>query len=240
MFCILFTIVIIILFLAFCYYIYKNTEGERCKNKFFDIIPLVLYINLENRKDRKIDFLKNFNVNDESKNVIRIDAFRTPENGALGCLKSHIKALETALELANEYDYPYILICEDDFHIKNMKYCVEMISYFMKNVKKWDVLMLGHNTIQSKKTHFRNIIKIIESQTTSAYLIKINYIPKLLDIYKRDLAEYERTGVWGNYYTDQSWKQLQKVDNWYAIEPRVGVQREGFSDIQGGNVDYKV
>jgi hypothetical protein len=126
-----------------------------------------------------------------------------------------------------------------------MEYCNRMLSVFFTNVKSWDVLMLGHNTSRSTDTRIttdspEKIIKIEESQTTSAYLIKRSYIPKLLQIYERDMANYMKTGEWGNYYTDQSWKVLQPVDKWYAFEPSVGVQRASYSNIENGFANYGV
>lgn len=229
------SLIILVLLVRNIFYKEKFVKSPK---SFLEMIPIVLYINLENRPDRNVQFRDNFKKDNDKNKLIRIDAVSTPENGAIGCLKSHIKALEFALEKFPNSEH--VLICEDDFYIKDMDYCEKMLFHFFNNIKNWDVLMLGHNTISSDKTAFENIIKINDSQTASAYLIKTKYIPKLLSIYKRDLEEYERTKVWGYYYNDQTWKPLQKVDNWYAIEPRVGIQRASFSNIQNGNVNYEV
>jgi len=204
-------------------------------------IDAIYYINLNKRKDRKKEYLDNFNEKDEPR-IHRIAAHYYPDNGDVGCLMSHITALNQAY---NENLGENILICEDDFYIKDMEYCNRMLSLFFTNVKSWDVLMLGHNTSRSTDTRLltdskEKIIKIEESQTTSAYLIKRSYIPKLLQIYERDMANYMKTGKWGNYYTDQSWKVLQSADNWYAFEPSVGVQRASYSDIENGFANYGV
>ena len=204
-------------------------------------IDAIYYINLNKRNDRKEQYLDNFNEKDEPR-IHRIAAHYYPDNGAVGCLMSHITALNRAYQ---ENLGENILICEDDFYIKDMEYCNRMLSVFFTNVKSWDVLMLGHNTSRSTDTRItpdspEKIIKIEESQTTSAYLIKRPYIPKLLQIYERDMANYMKTGEWGNYYTDQSWKVLQPVDKWYAFEPSVGVQRASYSDIEKGYANYGV
>ena len=54
------------------------------------------------------------------------------------------------------------------------------------------------------------------------------------------MKEYLKTGEWGNYYTDESWKVLQKKDKWYAFSPPIGVQRESYSDIEKVIVNYGV
>jgi len=207
-----------------------------CKiKKFSTLIPIVLYINLAHRQDRKEQFLSNFPTYPPT--LIRMDAVLNNQNGHIGCLKSHIKTLKYALD--NYSNLEYIAICEDDFYIPDMKYCEKMINRFFRTKLKWDVLMLAHHTAYLDQTTFKSIIKIIDSQTTAGYVIKIAYIPKLLAIYERDLATFERTGIWtDNYCTDQSWKVLQKTDNWYSFLPRVAVQRESYSDIVKANVNY--
>jgi hypothetical protein len=208
-----------------------------CKIKpFSSVIPIVLYINLAHRKDRQREFLSNFPTNPPT--LIRIDAVLNDQNGHIGCLRSHIKTLKYALEY-----YPnneYICICEDDFYIPDMKYCEKMLSRFFRTKLNWDVLMLAHHTAYLDQTTFKSIIKIVDSQTTAGYVIKTSYIPKLLAIYERDLATFESTGIWTDAYcTDQSWKVLQRTDNWYSFLPRVAVQRESYSDIVKATVNYK-
>jgi GR25 family glycosyltransferase involved in LPS biosynthesis len=204
-------------------------------------IDAIYYINLEKRNDRKKEFLDNFNDIDENR-IVRIKAHYYPENGAVGCLMSHINALNVALE-DNKGDN--ILICEDDFTIKDMDYCNKMLDLLFLKIPDWDVVMLGQNTIHSEDTGIETenkekIIKILNSQTASGYLIKRAYIPRLLKIYENDLNNYVKTGEWGNYYVDQSWKVLQKEDKWYSFKPTVGVQKASFSDIQKGFINVEV
>ena len=228
--------IVIVSFLAI-YLLYTSREPFDTNRPQINV-DSIYYINLEKREDRKKEFLDNFNPKDESK-IIRIKAHYYPENGAVGCLMSHINALNAALEDDNEE----ILICEDDFVVPNMEYCNKMLQLLNKNIENWDVIMLGQNTIDSKDTGIETptkekIIQIISSQTTSGYLIKKKYIPRLLKIYENDMNNYMKTGEWGNYYVDQSWKKLQAVDKWYSFVPSVGTQSNGYSDIQNGVVQY--
>ena len=210
---------------------------ETSSQDFFKFIPMTLYINLDKRPDRNKEFLSNFAGYDLKDHIERISGIYEDKNGNIGCLKSHIKSLKHALTL----NYPYILIAEDDFYIKDMNYTTKSLEKFFTNFKDWDVLMLGQNTISSEDTKISGVKKIISSQTTSGYLIKKDYIHKLLSIYERDLKKYEDSGVWSDFYcTDQSWKELQKVDKWYAFKPTVGIQRSSYSDILKGNVSYGV
>ena len=75
-------------------------------------VDVIFYINLESRTDRKEHFLKEIKklCIDECK-IIRIDAVKH-SNGALGCTKSHIKALD--LFMANPL-WDTCMVFEDDF-----------------------------------------------------------------------------------------------------------------------------
>jgi GR25 family glycosyltransferase involved in LPS biosynthesis len=204
-------------------------------------IDAIYYINLEKREDRKQEFLDNFNEVDEDR-IVRVKAHYYPENGAVGCLMSHINALNVALTDGLGEN---ILICEDDFTIKDMDYCNKMLDFLFDEIPDWDVVMLGQNTIDSEETGIetsdgKKIVRIRNSQTTSGYLIKARYIPRLLEIYERDMKQFVQTGEWGNYYTDQSWKVLQAKDRWYSFQPTVGVQRPSYSDIQNGSIGTEV
>ena len=204
-------------------------------------IDAIYYINLTKREDRKKEFLDNFPSIDDLR-IVRVAGHDYPENGAVGCLMSHVTALSRALEQNNGNN---ILICEDDFTIKDMDYCNRMLDLLFEKIPEWDVVMLGQNTIHAEDTgietpNHEKIVQIKNSQTASGYLIKKEYIPRLLDIYANDLVNYIKTGEWGNYYVDQSWKVLQVQDKWYAFNPTVGVQRPSYSDIQKGNITVEV
>ena len=106
------------------------------------MVDAILYINLEYRKDRKDNILSELEkLKDISTNVHRIDAVLNTECGHIGCGKSHIKALEFAIE--NNWDS--VLIVEDDLCIQGDIENIRKI-----NDIKWDVMMLGHGyrTIQ--------------------------------------------------------------------------------------------
>ena len=101
--------------------------------------------------------------------------------------------------------------------------------------------MLGINLISKKDTDVKGVIKVESAQTCSSYLIKINYIQTLLDIYEKDLETYLKTEKWSDWYcTDQSWKILQSKDEWFSFQPSVGIQRKSYSDIMKGVVNYNL
>jgi GR25 family glycosyltransferase involved in LPS biosynthesis len=140
---ILFLFLILVLIFTFVLYYnnhkYKYENFDNSRSEINKNIESIYYINLEKREDRKKEFLDNFNPNDKSK-IIRIRGHYYPENGAVGCLMSHINALNQAL---NDDVNDNILICEDDFVIKDMTYCNKMLELFFDNFEndKWDVIM---------------------------------------------------------------------------------------------------
>jgi GR25 family glycosyltransferase involved in LPS biosynthesis len=213
---------------------------DNTKTRFFEKIDEIYYINLEHRADRNELFLSNFSQVDENR-IHRINGEYVKENGAVGCLMSHIKALEQALKDSDGVkEDKNILICEDDLYIPNLFYCNKMLDYAFNVLPRWDVILIAHNTHNSEDTKYvtennEKIIKIKHSATTAGYLIKKSYIPDLLEIYKRDYAEYLKNKKFiQEYCVDVSWVSLQQTGDWYAFIPRTASQRDSYSDIQKG------
>ena len=236
-----FIVLCVIIYIYTTYYYYYKELFDNNRSSISKYISAIYYINLDKRNDRSSDFLDNFNEIDEAR-ITRIPAHYYPENGAVGCLMSHITALNKGY--SDNYG-ENILICEDDFMISDMEYCNRALNLLFDKIDNWDVIMLGQNTIYSNDTGFETenkekIIKIKNSQTASGYIVKRDYIPRLLEIYESDMNTYLKTGIWDNYYTDQSWKVLQLKDNWYSFTPSVAVQRASYSDIANQYVDYGV
>lgn len=243
------TICILLLFVVHFYLDYSvetsfQEQFDDAKSSFFNKIDSIYYINLEHREDRNDDFLSNFPSIDANR-IHRINGKYEKDNGALGCLQSHILSLETALNNSNT-DEENILICEDDFYIKDIFYCNRMLDYAFETLPRWDVIMLAHNTHSSVDTQYvteksEKIIKIQYSATGSGYLLKSSYLPRLLEIFKADYEKYLKSKEWkSEYCNDVSWVQLQNKDDWYAFVPTIAVQRKSYSDIQGGVVDYGI
>jgi GR25 family glycosyltransferase involved in LPS biosynthesis len=198
------------------------------------MVDAILYINLEYRKDRKDHILSQLEkLKDISTNVHRIDAVLNTECGHIGCGKSHIKALELAIE--NNWDS--VLIVEDDLCIQGDIENIRKI-----NDIKWDVMMLGygHRTIQECEYPF--LKRVTNACCTHGYIVRKHYYQTLLDNFKEAIpimeTQLEKHLVLHPnkkliYCTaiDQHWKLLQKKDIFYAFDPVLGVQnRELKSD----------
>jgi len=138
-------------------------------------IDAILYINLDHREDRKNGILRQIQrLGFNPDKVIRIPAVYDKMCGHIGCGKSHIKALEYAIQ----NDFKRIMILEDDF---NFDITRERFDDYLTQAEnmQWDVLLLalGHNSLQEKEGNLR---KVNSCTTTSGYIVQQHYYETLL------------------------------------------------------------
>jgi len=200
-------------------------------------VDVIFYINLEQRSDRKEHFLeemKKFCLY-ESK-IVRIDAIYN-KNGALGCTKSHIKALEQFM--AN----PAWLTCiifEDDFtfYETSIENNTGLLKKFFMNFTDWGMLLLASNQNRSpsKDTHVDGIKEVVYSQTTSGYCIHKGSVTEVYNNFKESAAALEEGVPIYQYAVDIYWNQLTMKR--YSFSPNMGYQYPGYSDIENRNVSY--
>jgi len=197
------------------------------------MIDNIYYINLDKRTDR-------FEQITEELKKMNLEATRFSAichaNGALGCSLSHLSILKHA----RDNKFQNILILEDDFQfIVSKEEFERQINEFFKLNIPWDVLMLSYN-IQESKPYNSIIQKVYECQTTSGYLVNSCFYDRLIKVIERSIFPLETIGQYWKYAIDQSWKVLQgDKSNWYAFNTRIGLQRESYSDIMNGIVNYK-
>lgn len=196
------------------------------------------YINLEKRADRNNHIKKLFTDFPFFKNIKRMNAIYSEKYG-IGCTKSHIICLEQCLKMNDEY----YLIMEDDFYIFNKKHFESFILDFdkIKNDKDWDIITLTPYGKTSKKNYKENFHKIYDNQTTTAYIIKHNFIKELLKYYKTGLNVLIKGYNGPNpnpYCTDQCWKPLQLKSNWIYYGKIFAGQIPSYSDIEKKFVNY--
>jgi glycosyl transferase family 25 len=206
---------------------YPVKRMERFQDtQLFDFIDKVVYINLEERSDRKESILEQLKSFPEDK-IVRFNAIKESP-GYIGCNKSHISVLEMAID----NNWKNVLIVEDDMIWKDFDKGYSTLKKLAS--KPYDVIVLGAPTPDYDLT----TLKLNEAQTTTAYLVSNHYYQTLLKNFKESLFHLLETNVYHEYAIDQWWKKLQKTDNWYIVIPNLSIQKNDYSDIQGGNIIY--
>jgi GR25 family glycosyltransferase involved in LPS biosynthesis len=204
----------------------KNEAGRI--EKPWSFVEKVVYINLDDRKDRKREIERELSVFPKHK-VTRLSAKTDTRNGHYGCSKSHIAALEMAIK----HKWKNVLIMEDDGAWLNYETGYSLLENLAS--KPYDVITLGNVGTD----YDANTYKLKEGQTATAYLVSKHYYPTLLKNFKEGFALLESTKDEAKYCLDQHWKVLQKKDNWFVIHPSLCVQRKSFSSICGEEVNYR-
>jgi len=184
----------------------------------------VLYINLEERKDRKTH-IENLLRNLGMKNVMRVPAIKH-EKGFLGCTMSHI----LATSIAKKRNYPAVCIIEDDMSLTTDKeQLVSNYNYFKEQNLPKDILFLGGNVIQAHPINSK-ILKLEKVCSSVAYII---YQP-FYDIWIQNLKD----SIKKNLPLDVYWQNLILQSNAYIVLPLCVSQLKGYSNIEKKVVDY--
>jgi glycosyl transferase family 25 len=191
----------------------------------------VLYINLAKREDRRIHMEEQFirmGISAE-----RINACMC-ENGAIGCTMSHIRCIEYALS----HKLPYLCVFEDDIVFTEPELFKTQLDTFLKGDILWDVLLLGGNVNAPFDTVNENCIRVYNSKSTMAYIVKNHYFSTLLNNFKVGLSGLIRGLPRQQCAIDVYWIKLQRLHHWYMLMPLTILQRPDFSDIEKRDVDY--
>ena len=191
-----------------------------------DAIQHVVYINLEQRKDRRKHIEEQLGRVFPSHKVQRFSAIKNT-NGAIGCSQSHI----AVLELAKANRWTHVLIVEDDFTWKNLDKTVPVLDGLLK--KPFDAIVLCGVSVVCEPDG-----RLQSCQTAVAYLVAAHYYDVLTANFKEGLRLYETTGDYSKYALDQFWKEAQATGVWYIVRPNMGQQMPGYSDIEGRQKNY--
>ena len=210
---ILIAIILLILFTSiYAYYVAPFTQES-----LFDTVPGFVYINLENREDRKKLILEEFEkLNIPKEKIYRLAGIPIPKNGHKGCVQSHI----LALEIAKLNRWQYVAIFEDDAELTvSHSEFKEKVSNAMK--EDWDVIIL-HGANQSVKTKINDNMYYAQHSTQSTgYIIKESYYDTLLELFRdcnmRMSKDKWMKDGWEGNALDQRWNELIEKDNWIAI-----------------------
>jgi GR25 family glycosyltransferase involved in LPS biosynthesis len=213
----------------------KYLEGfEEEEKKGLNKCDGIVYINLENREDRKKLFIEEIEKIDIDKNKLhKVSGVHIPKNGHKGCIQSHI----LALRIANMNNWNITCIMEDDAELDvtpdefNNKVDEIYKELNDKNIE-WDVIMLStaNKDNANNNPNYNTLDKIKYATLGTCYIIKKEYIPKLISLFEH-CQSMMTTEKWGDddnyepYALDQKWDELMKQDNWYASKNNLIKQR---------------
>jgi len=193
----------------------------------FAPVEHVVYINLDERVDRNKEIQRELLSVFPIKKIQRFSAIRN-SNGGIGCTLSHI----AVLEMAKKENWANVMIVEDDFMWANREKGFPVLDALLQ--KPYDVIVLTGTYIDLNK----ETLRLNSCQTTTAYVVAQHYYDTLLANYKEGLLLLQQTGTYTKYALDQYWKLLQPVGHWYCVNPILGFQRPGYSDIEQKVVNY--
>jgi glycosyl transferase, family 25 len=193
----------------------------------FESVEKVVYINLDERKDRRAEIQRELLQAFPATKIQRFPAIRH-EKGAIGCTKSHI----AVLEMAKAASWANVLIVEDDLAWQNYDAGAQRFDAMLQS--PYDVIVLGGSYVRCNPETGR----LQSCQTTTGYIVAAHYYDTLLANFKEGLCKFEAGGLYSACALDQYWKRLQPKDNWFIVQPLFCMQRPGFSDIEKRTVDY--
>jgi glycosyl transferase family 25 len=202
-------------------------------SKIHQYIDKVIYINLDKRTDRRLEFetqAELYGISYERFSAI-------PHSfGIVGCTMSH----RDIYRLAKKQGYRNILIFEDDFEflVSPTEFENEIIQLFESNTD-FDVCMLAYNLKEYSPCQSPHLLRVFEAQTASAYIVNMQYYDVLAQLYDCAIPLLEKTRHHWLYANDQAWKALQSMNRWYCTKTRIGKQRDGFSDNAQEYVSYQ-
>ena len=204
-------------------------------------IDCVYYMNLDHRTDRRTEIegeLDKLCVPTSKR--VRISGIYKPGFGILGCGLAHKKTIEMFLASPHKN----CLIFEDDFEFTlDMDYVRFLLNAIFEENIKFDCIMLAGCILTVEPTKYPFLQKVYDVHTASAYLLTKEFAPVLLQSYTEStkLLEdtFNETGEKNiSYHNDIWWKRYQPYSNWFIVNPRIGDQRESFSDNLERNLKY--
>jgi GR25 family glycosyltransferase involved in LPS biosynthesis len=198
-------------------------------------IEHVLYINLNQRKDRKKhveEQLASIGLGDCAERFPAICL----KDGRVGCTMSHLKCLQTA----KERNWSHVFICEDDILFLNPNLLKDNIAKFLSNEVKWDVLLIGGNNVPPYKRVALEYIKVGKCQTTTGYIVQAHYYDKLIQNIREGMQLLMKNPENHFHYAiDKYWFDLQEKDSWFLITPLTVTQKDDYSDIEKRRTNYE-
>lgn len=164
--------------------------------------------------------------------------------GQLGCQLSHIQAIRFAIREG----WSRLVVFEDDFRWLNHtdpSIFSSLVSWLDEAAPDWDVFAVSLNVIEEEVVSpqkrvnvgqtWSQLTRISKALATHGYMLKSN-------MFDRVLFAFENCDIRGDLWTaiDTCWQPLQLSHKWYGLQPQLGTQAPGFSDIENQPVSYGI
>ena len=205
--------------------------------------PIVAtYINLAPRVDRRTQVEAEFS-GIPNLTLQRLEASSGERDGWIGCLASHVRALEAAYAR----DDPFALVLEDDAQwnpaLAAAGRLQQQLDAAMDATPQWDVFMLSHTFRQwaaGAPPAAGTPARLAFAYSGAAYIVRRAYIPQMLAVLQPSLAHARTQETeWSEMAVDLLFaEQLMPRGQWWAFATPTITQRPSFSDIVGADVDY--
>lgn len=217
---------------------YNKLNYNNVNDILINNIDAFIYINLENREDRKKEILAEFEKLSIPDNKIhKISGVYIPNNGHKGCVQSHI----LALNMAKLNGWQNVMIMEDDAELiispENFKIQFKNMMEYLNSIENkplYDVLLMATaNANKNPVNNNNDIVRVYSSTTSSAYVINNNYIDKMIILftYLNSMMDSKNWSSNNNekFALDQNWQEMQKKDKWYGWNNNPIKQRNSVS-----------
>jgi len=197
----------------------------------------IIYINLDNRLDRKKHIESELDkMGVPLDKITRLSATKH-DLGYIGCSHSHMKACQLALDNG----WKNVLIFEDDFEFTVTRPIVhKLLNAFFNYVDEWDGVVLSSSKIKTGKCIYSDFLrKNLGSLTASSYLINRKMMSALRDSHRLSYMNLMYGKPKNKFSCDLLWQEVQRDNKWYIFVPKLGKQMVSYSDIEKTIVDYK-
>jgi len=198
-------------------------------------IQHTLYINLEERQDRRTHVEQQLaSIDIPQTKVQRFNAIKI-KDGRIGCSMSHLKCLQ----LAKKNNWGHVLIVEDDITFTDPVMFKRQLSGFFKDDLPYDVLFFGGNVVPPYKQVNSYCAQVFSCQCAVGYLVKEHYYDVLIQNMHDGLRKLIQEPDKHFYYAiDKYWFSLQRQDKWFIIVPLSVIQLQNYSNIEERETDY--
>ena len=243
--------ILVILFLILI--LRRSWEGFFNEQHGINRLDAIIYINLENRGDRKDLLMAELEkLNTNMGKVHKVSGVFIPKNGHKGCIQSHI----LALNMIKLNKWKRVLILEDDAELDMSPEAFndllnKTIDTLDEKYSNWDVIMLAtaNKVIDDKIDNMSiNVVspdgsikeplkiqKLKTATTSSAYIVKDSYVDNILNLFNTcndNMVHSKLSGQGFEFWAlDQKWAELQVKDNWFVIDKDPIKQRAIWSTI---------